>query len=154
MNATPQKPDRTLLVVLALIAVLVVVSLAVVFTRGAPAELDAASPEGVVQRYATAVTAGDEQTAKSYLSAEARESCTPVDHAADGSVRVTLVSTTVRPDSADVAVSIVTSTGDSPLGSDEYQSDGVVDLVRQGGEWKVDHTPWELAVCTENEVTR
>jgi len=153
MDDAPRRPDRTLLVILGIIAALVLVSLVVVFSRGAPAQLDASSPEGVVQRYAAAVAAGDEKAAKDFLSADVRDSCTRMDRFTNQNMRITLTSTTVRADSADVAVSIVTSTGGGPFGSDDYRTDGVVDLIREGGDWKIDRTPWELAICTETEVT-
>lgn len=42
----PHRPDRTLLAILAAIAVLVIVALIVVFTRGQPAPVDEATPPG------------------------------------------------------------------------------------------------------------
>ncbi|MEC5150850.1 hypothetical protein [Cryobacterium sp. GrIS_2_6] len=50
MNPIPGRPDRTLIAVLSVIAVLVIVALVVVFSRGAPEQLDQATPAGVVQR--------------------------------------------------------------------------------------------------------
>ena len=50
MNAAPARPDRTLIVILSVIGVLVIVALAVVFSRGEPKLLDESTPAGVVQR--------------------------------------------------------------------------------------------------------
>ena len=50
-------PDRTLLAIMAAIAVIVIIALAVVFTRGEPAPLAESTPAGVTQRYAAAVIA-------------------------------------------------------------------------------------------------
>lgn len=75
MNAAASKPDRILIVIVAAIALLVIVALAVVFTRGEPAPLDEATPAGVVQRYSTAVIEGDAPAASSYLTEAARSRC-------------------------------------------------------------------------------
>ena len=46
------RPDRTLLAIMAAIAVIVIIASAVVFTRGEPAPLAESTPAGVAQRYA------------------------------------------------------------------------------------------------------
>lgn len=154
MNAPPTRPDRTLVVILSVIAALVVVSLAVVFSRGEPKQLDASTPEGVVQRYAAAVIAGDESAAAAYLTAEALDSCQDFNTAVTDNIRVTLVSTTERADSADVKVSIVTSYESGPFGASESESEDAFDLARIDGEWLIDRAPWQLAVCPTPKVTR
>src|SRR5690606_32090176 len=103
------RPDRTLLIVLAAVAALVVVALLVVFTRGAPAPIDASTPAGVVQRYTEALLAGDEETARGYLVDG--DECERLESGPLDDVRVTLLSTTERESSADVDVSIVTTAG-------------------------------------------
>ncbi|TFD45173.1 hypothetical protein E3T55_19325 [Cryobacterium frigoriphilum] len=145
----PPRPDRTLLIVLGVIAVLVVVSLVVVFSRGEPEALDPATPEGVVQRYSAAVIAGDETAAMEYLAPEVREDCERFTDLQADNLRVVLVSTTERDSSADVRVSIVTTyEGNGPFGSSEFESERTFDLVTVDGEWLIDGSPWELAVCT------
>lgn len=141
------KPNRTLWAVLAAIAVIVVVALAVVLTRGEPAPLAESSPAGVVQRYAAAVIAGDEGAASAYLTAAARNRCGSDVAPAARNLRVTLVSTTERPDSADVRVLITVSEPGGPFGSSEYQIEDVFDLVRSGDGWLIDNAPWQLRVC-------
>lgn len=144
----PGRPDRTLIGILAALAVLVIVSLAVVFTRGEPAPLDAATPAGVVQRYAAAVLDGDETTAASYLTGPARHRCAAGERMGTQRLRVTLVGTTERGNSADVRVLITSTEGGGPFGSSEYQSEDVFDLVRTGDKWLINHAPWQLMVCT------
>ena len=75
MSDAARKPDRILFVLIGVVSLLVVVALAVVFTRGDPAALDEASPAGVVQRYSKAVIDGDNATADSYLTDAARSRC-------------------------------------------------------------------------------
>lgn len=141
------RPDRTLLAILAAIAVLVVVALIVVFTRGEPAPVDEATPAGVVQRYSAAVIAGDEAAAAAYLTDAAKNRCNTGDRMPGDNLRVTLVSTTERPASADVKVLVTVSEGGGPFGSAEYQVEDVFDLVKTGDTWLIDNAPWQLAVC-------
>ena len=143
------RPDRTLLVIVGVIVALVVIALVVVFTRGEPPTLDESTPEGVVQRYSAAVIEGDEEAAMEYLSDRVAEDCTRVPVSTAEGVRVTLVDTREREDSADVRVLIATTYGGGPLGPDEYQEEAVFDLVREGGGWRIDSAPWQLTVCQE-----
>jgi len=153
MSATPGKPDRSLIVILGVIAALVIVALAVVFTRGEPAPLDADTPEGVVQLYAQAVLAGDEQTAADYLSKGRLDNCDRVDPGPLDNVRLTLVSSTVRENSADVRVSIVTATDNGPFGASEYENEDNFDLVKTNGRWLIDRAPWQLTICPNPKAT-
>ncbi|MBM7502642.1 hypothetical protein ACFPER_04120 [Agromyces aurantiacus] len=147
------RPDRTLLVILGIIVALVIVALVVVFSRGEPELLDESTPEGVVQRYSAAVIDGDEQAAKEYLVAEVADDCVRIEPATGADLRVTLVDTEEREDSADVRVLLTISYGGGgPFGSDEYQEDGVFDLVRDGGEWRIETAPWPLTICQPTGV--
>jgi hypothetical protein len=152
MGAAAGKPDRILLVILAIIAVLVVAALAVVFSRGQPPLLDEATPQGVVQRYAAAVIDGDESAATAYLSQAARTQCVDFERSAKDNLRITLVSTTERASSADVRVLIVVSNGGGPFGNSEYETEDVFDLVKTDGKWLVDSAPWQLRVCPNRTV--
>ena len=141
------RPDRTLLAIMAGIAVIVIIALAVVFTREEPAPLAESTPAGVAQRYAAAVIAGDEAAASAYLTPAARNRCTTEARPAARNLRVTLVSTTERPESADVRVLITVSEPGGPFGSAEYQVEDAFDLVRSGNGWLIDTAPWQLTVC-------
>jgi hypothetical protein len=152
MDAATAKPDRILIVILSIIAVLVAVSLAVVFSRGKPALLEESTPQGVVQRYAAAVIDGDESAAAAYLTEAARSQCVGFERPARDNLRVTLVSTTERPASADVRVLIGVSTGGGPFGNSEYETEDVFDLAKTNGKWLVDSAPWQLRVCTNTAV--
>lgn len=146
------RPDRTLLVILGVIAALVVVALVVVLSRGEPEPLDESTPAGVVQRYSAAVIDGDEEAAKEYLVSELADDCLRIEPGPVDSMRVTLVDTEEREDSADVRVLIAVSYGGGMLGSDEYQEDAVFDLVREGDAWRIETAPWQLTVCQPTEV--
>ena len=145
--APSARPDRTLVVVLSVIGALVVIALVVVFTRGEPEQLDESTPQGVVQRYATAVIAGDEAAAKEYLVPELADSCERIESAPVQDMRVTLESTTEREDSADVRVLIAVSYEGGLFGSSEYEEEAEFDLVADDGTWLIETAPWQLTVC-------
>ena len=154
MSEKHERPDRTLVVILGIIGALVIVALMVVFSRGAPAQLDASTPEGTVQRYASAVLEGDEKEAAQYLSEAALDSCERADRPSTRNISISLVSTTVRSDTADVRVSITTSYDGGPFGSSDYETEGVVDLVRTDGSWRIDSAPWEITICPNPKGSR
>lgn len=154
MHTTTGTKDRTLIVILSIIAALVLVSLVVVFTRGAPETLDPSTPEGVVQAYSAAVIDGDEVAAAAFLTADASAGCSQGEHGPTDNLRVVLVSTTVRPNSADVVVSLVTSYDDGPFGASEYEFESNFDLVMVDGEWLIGQAPWELSICPNPTVTK
>lgn len=140
---------RTRVLLIALVSgvvLVVVIALIAVFARGGTTQLDESTPEGVVQRYAQAVVDGDAQAARGYLVPELADDCDRVSPSSDD-VRVTLLESTERDESARVRVLIVTVYGTGPLGPDEYESEEVFDLVEVDGEWLIETTPWQLAVC-------
>lgn len=155
MSTPPQRPDRTLLVIIGVITALVVIALAVVFSRGDPAPLDESTPEGVVQRYAAAVVTGDEETAAGYLSSRGQDRCQPGERSTpNDNMRITLASTTIRGDTADVVITMTTTYDGGPFGSSSYDSDGTVSLVKTDGSWRIESAPWELTVCPTPAATR
>jgi hypothetical protein len=148
MTDAARKPDRIILVLLGIIGVLVVVALAVVFSRGAPEPLDEASPAGVVQRYSTAVIEGDITTAETYLTDSARTECRGSFSGEPRPTRVVLVSATERDQSATVKVSIVNSSQGAPFGPSEYEMEDIFTLVKADGNWKISQAPYPLMACS------
>lgn len=152
MDAAARKRDPILIVIVSAIALLVIVALAVVFSRGEPKVLDEATPAGVVQRYSTAVIDGDTPTADSYLTEAARQRCSGY-FGTPRATRVVLISTTEQTDSATVKVSIVHSSPESgPFGPSEYAMEGAFSLVKSDGKWKVDRVPEPLLSCAGTPV--
>ena len=150
MEPARSRPDRTLIVILAVIAALAIVALVVVFTRGEPQRLDESTPEGVVQRYSAAVIEGDEAAAIEYLVPELGDPCIRVGNGPVDGMRITLVSTTEREDSADVRVLVAVTYEQGLFGSSDYEEEGDFDLVRAAdGGWLIESTPWQLAVCSQ-----
>lgn len=152
MERSRAEAHRTLLVIIGVIVALVIVAVVVILSRGAPVKLDSSTPEGVVQRYSTAVIDGDENAAKQFLVADLAEDCLRIQPTPDRTMRVTLVDAVERAESADVRVLIVTTSGGGIFGPDEYREDGTFDLVREGDEWRIETTPWQLTICERRVV--
>lgn len=152
MNAAAVKPDRVLIAIVSAIALLVVVALAVVFTRGKPEDFDESTPQGVVQRYSSAVIEGDTATASSYLTEAARSLCTGYHESGPPPTRVVLISTTERDTSALVKVSVIASGSGGPFGPSEYETEDRFSLVKTDGTWLVDQAPYQLQSCTGSSV--
>jgi hypothetical protein len=68
----------------------------------------------------------------------------------DGDYRITLVKTTEREESARVEVIVSQVVGGGLFGPDEYQSDEVFDLRREGDGWRISTVPWAFAICSES----
>ncbi len=147
MQTPAARPDRTLLVILSIVAAVVILALVVVFTRGAPAPLDPTTPEGAVQAYSTAVIDGDRDAATALLTRDNRENCERIEPSPAMDVRITLVSTKVTGDRAVVRVSIANDYGSGPFGGSSYETDDSFVLVREGGDWRIDTAPWQLMIC-------
>ncbi len=146
MSDAARKPDRSVIVILAVIAAVVVASLLVVFTRGEPPLRDSSTPEGVVQRFALAVIAGDDEAAAEYLSTDAIDNCDEYARENVRDSRVSLISTTEREDTADVRVSIITVYQGDPFGSESGYEDNF-DLVKVDGDWLIEFAPWPFSIC-------
>ena len=147
MTASTLRSSRTLIIILGAITALVILALAVVLTRGEPPQLDESTPAGVVQRYSAAVIAGDESAAAEYLTEQVRAECSRFEQFSAGNLTVTLVATKQRSDSADVSVSIASSTGNGPFGAPESEYDDAFALVKTDGAWRIESAPWQLTVC-------
>jgi len=152
MSAARGKPDRTLIAILSAIALLVIIALAVVFTRGEPEALDESTPAGVVQRYSSAVIEGDTATADSYLTEEASSLCSGFRESGPLPTRVVLISATERDNTALVKVSVVNTGSGGPFGPSEYEMEDRFSLVKTNGKWLIDQAPYQLLSCIKSPV--
>jgi hypothetical protein len=144
MTTPTARPRRALVVLICIVAAIVVVALVVVFSRGTPPLLDSTTPAGIVQRY----------SAKGYLSQSLRDGCDRAEFVVTDNIRVTLVATTERTESADVRVSITLSSENGPFGVSESSFEGVFDLVKENGAWRIDSAPGPLMICVNTGVTK
>ncbi|TQL45049.1 hypothetical protein FB562_2461 [Homoserinimonas aerilata] len=147
MSTATGRPDRTLVVIVSIIAAVVILALVVVFTRGTPTPLDPATPEGAVQKYASAVVDGDFPAATQLMTRAVREQCERADGTSMGDIRLTLNSSKVSADTAVVRVTISRGVGGGLFGPSLYDSEGTFSLLNEDGAWMIDSAPWELAVC-------
>lgn len=147
MPTSARRPDRTLISILAVIAAIVVVAVVVVFTRGAPAVVDPATPEGVVQAYTRAVMAGDRTTALEFLSWDIRDNCDRAGPNFFEDLRMTVVSTTTTNDTSVVQVTISHGTGGGLFGDSSYTSNESFTLINGIDGWRIEYTPWEFVLC-------
>ena len=154
MQTPAARPDRTLLVILSIIAAVAILALVVVFTRGTTAQLDRSSPEGVVQAYTAAVIDGKLSAITPLLSKAAGENCERVQPDTSTNIRVTLVSTKIDGDHAPVHVLISTSYGSGPFGDSGYETEDRFMLVNEGGQWLVDSAPWQFTICYNTKVEK
>ncbi|SRR5690606_23301473 len=147
MDPTSRRPDRALIVIAAIVVVLVVVALIAVLTRDHRADLDPASPEGVVQQYTGAMIDADLESARELVADSAFERCDYYsDYQRERETRVTLEGSTVSGSSAVVRVGI--STGyDGGVFGNSYVSHDEFTLDRADGEWLVTGAPWQFDPC-------
>jgi hypothetical protein len=144
-DVATRRPNRVLLLVLAAIAVISLVAGGLAASRHGPV-YDSATPEGVVQAYLSAVIDGDHDGAARFLAAESPCSVADLDRAyLPQGVRVALRETQVTADTARVAVSVATPSGD-PFGSENFEKH-TFRLIRSGGTWLVLGEPWPMSDC-------
>ncbi len=148
MTDTARRTRITLIALFAGVLLVVVVALVAVFARGGAAPLDPGTPEGVVQRYSQALVDGDVDTALTYVVPEIADSCVPR-FVSDEDVRISVLESTERDDTANVRVLIVTVYGTGPLGVDQYEAESAFTLAKVDGDWLVEVAPWRLAACED-----
>jgi len=145
MTQDAARPDRTLVAIFSVIAAIVVIAIVVVFTRGGPTDIDASTPEGVVQSYSQAMVASDFETARTFVSTAVLEQCEQADRSPLQGLRMTVISTTVNGTTAVVRVAV--EHGSDAFGGSSYGYDDLFTLVEEAGDWKIETTPWELTYC-------
>ena len=140
--------NRVLAIAVGVIAVIAVI--ATVFSATRPVtEHDRGTPEGTVQRYVSAVVAGDNQRAGALLAPSSDCSVEDLDRAHHpDDVRVVLRDTDVEGDTARVTVNVVISTG-GPFDGSEYREEHVFRLSRASGEWRITGEPWPMFACAK-----
>ena len=133
----------------------VLLAAAVVFSFTRDTTLDAGTPEGVVQRYLSAMIDGRRGAARSYLSERLQRECaieTP-QRLRDGSYRIEWIETTVEGSTAYVDVRI---TEEWPLAPDypEYRMFVLANEEGEagGGSWRITRQDWPWYECSEDHL--
>ena len=114
-------------------------------TRGGPADVDPATPEGVVQSYSRAMVDSDYRAARDFLASSLLDNCDRAEPNAIQGLRMTVISSKVSGDTAVVRVAMERGSGE--FGGSGYESDEVFTMIREGGLWKIETTPWDLTLC-------
>ncbi|TQO20846.1 hypothetical protein FB472_2501 [Rhodoglobus vestalii] len=151
MEPHAARPDRALIAILSIIAAIVVIALVVVFTRGGPANVDPTTPEGVVQSYSRAIVDSDTTSALEFLASALRDNCERSEPSVIQELRMTVISSKMNGDTAMVRVTM--EYGGGSFGGSGYEYDGVFTLVNEGDLWKIESTPWELALCYDQGIS-
>lgn len=144
------KQDRFLTGILLGIAVLILVALAVFFTRKDDlVYVDESTPQGVVQNYIVAVQKRDYEKAYTYLAdLENKPSYQQFREAffnnyiSPSGVGVEIMQTETSADLATVRLSIIYNQRDPFASSSRYVENAR--LARQAGAWKIQQMPYQL----------
>lgn len=149
MTTPSSRQNLPLLIALGAAALLVVISLIVILTRGAPVEMHPDSPEGFVQRYAQALIDDDRAAARELLTPGLAAECTDTDPGSGDGVRLILVRTDERENTATVHVEVSTPGGGGLFGPSDYVSRESFELERSDGVWGITRAPWQFTICEE-----
>lgn len=129
--------------------VAVVIALVAIGLNREPEQFDPDTPEGTVQSYIAALTAGDFETAATYW---ADDGCRPESHEPTGGapdISATLVRVDGSDQDATVVIGITDNSTDPVNGI--YQWEEWFNLVREEGEWRIVQPSWPYydQVCEE-----
>ena len=128
----------------ALVALLVIAGIFAAVRE--PAQLDPASPSGVVQQYVQAVMDGDNDRAADFLSANTECSAGDLDRTwIDPASRIDLLHSETSGDRAHVRIAINVPTGD--LLKNTWTEERTIRLERVGSTWLITGVPWPLYEC-------
>lgn len=129
------------------IAVLIVATTTLAVLRE-PQTFAADTPEAVVQAYAQAMLAGEEDAAAAQLDLALE--CDAGDladaHIPDD-VRVNLRSVAIDGDVAEIDVVVSVTSGRGPFETYEYDESHRFELARSGDRWLITERPWPWASC-------
>lgn len=144
------KQDRFLIGILIGIVALVVISLALFFTRKNSEEYIADNtPEGVVHNYVVAIHKRDYEKAYSYLSEkenkptyETFRQAFIVNMVSPNNVGLEIGNADIRGEDATVSLSTIYNASD-PFSSG-YRNSDVALLIKQNGQWKLEQLPYNF----------
>lgn len=141
-----------LLALAAVIVALVIAALLVVSLRPAPQAHAENTPEGVVQRYLMAFKAEDLPAMQGYvMEGESRTLCNPEPYATQP-LDVQLLSSNVGTASATVHTRF--DSGDARFlpWPDLSSYEDAFELRKVNGTWLIDRMPWQVGLCTAEEM--
>lgn len=141
--------DRWLIVIVTAVAGLAVAAVLTSELGAGPADLDPASPEGVVQRYLSAFEDGDADAAGALVDPDVREDCPephPERFRRDRSFRATLLEVEPAGDAVEVHVRISEGAGEPPFETGSERTEVFV-LEQVDGDWRITSAPFPYDPC-------
>lgn len=140
----PRGPERSLVLIAGLTAVLIVVTIVLAFTLGdrEPTTFDPGTPERAVQDYLQALDDGDFEAAYALLSSDYQRTVSLSDflererfqfRSDYGADRVTIDDVDINGETARLRLQLRYVTGDG----DDYERQEDVALVRENGAWRL-----------------
>ncbi|HEY7565711.1 MAG TPA: hypothetical protein VIA81_12370 [Acidimicrobiia bacterium] len=143
MSEIPRSSGR-LLAVVVIVLVGAVAAAAIITSRRPPAAFDPDSPEGVVQRFLSAVQADDWEGASSLLSDSLQVDCEPAELAASNYdvSHVTLDDVVVAGEETIVTVSVVRVMVEDPFSPSRFEESLTFNLIETGGTARISVLPW------------
>ncbi|WP_146112474.1 MULTISPECIES: hypothetical protein [unclassified Arthrobacter] len=153
MTSNYSRVRLSLIALGALCVALVIAALISVALRPAAPLLAENTPEGAVQRYIMAIADADMDTAKNFVhNAADKQLCDPLS-AELRDPEVSLIKTVITGNSAEVHVTFNDDTSavyDSFFGMYAYQDS--FQLTQVGSDWKILVAPWQVNMCTDEEM--
>lgn len=145
-------PARGALIALVTVSVgLIIAALIVVSLRPAPPLREADNPAGVVQRYVLAYQSADLAAAQALVEdGKDKQDC--INYLTeDGTAQVSLIREVTTDRSSTITVSIAYAT-DGALPFETYESQENFELKKIDGTWLITAAPWEMSLCTAEEL--
>ncbi|WP_146955869.1 hypothetical protein [Glutamicibacter soli] len=145
-------PAKGALIALATISVgLIIAALIVVSLRPAPPLRDADTPAGVVQRYVLAFQSSDLSAAQKLVEDGGdKQVCDPYSSGGE-TAQVSLVREATTEQTSTITVSMAYGS-EGGLFFESYESQDVFELKKVNGTWLITATPWQMGLCTAEEM--
>lgn len=147
MNNTGFSPNKILSTILVLTVLLAGLAAVLSATREGK-EFETTRPEGVIQKYLSAVVEGRNEEAAKYFATDSSCDANDLDsNWVPETVRINLVNAEIEGEKAFVKVAVDISSG-GPF-DDYYTEDHNFRLVRESAGWRILGIPWPMYSCGE-----
>lgn len=130
---------------------LIIAALIVVSLRPTSPLREADTPAGVVQRYVLAFQSSDLPAAQKLVeNGSEKQACDPY-YAAGETAQVSLVREATTEQTSTITVSMAYGS-EGGLFFESYESQDIFELEKINGTWLITTTPWQMGLCTAEEM--
>lgn len=129
---------------------LTVAAVVLVSVRPGPPPLDARQPAGTAQIYTKAFLDEDWETVRSLSLQDGQKRCP--NYGTSPAMKIDVLEVTEQFDSAQLRVRITDSNPNGPFSVIENSYEDSFEMKREDGQWKVSRAPWNLSLCTDEEM--